>query len=232
MTAIAAAVQSRRVEHDFEQYRVVLTRRCTRMLGSRSEAEDAVQETLLRAWRHQERFQGRCRLDSWLHRIATNVCMDMLNARSKRAEPIDPASLQSGPLDGVADTDPAEQTLTDEAFRLALVVAIERLPARQRAVLTLREVFGWRTSEVAELLGISVAAVNSLLQRARASLEPGRPHTCGPSLVSVADSRQELLASFLAAFESCHVDRGIQRTGRTISIPRLETRCAKSSAKR
>ena len=98
------------------------------------------------------------------------------------------------------------QRNADEAFRLAMVVAIERLPARQRAVLTLREVFGWRTSEVAELLGISVAAVNSLLQRARASLESGRPHTRGPSTVTVADSRQDLLASFLAAFESYHVD--------------------------
>ncbi|MGZ4238655.1 MAG: sigma-70 family RNA polymerase sigma factor [Solirubrobacteraceae bacterium] len=212
MTATSGTEPGRRVEHDFEQYRVVLTRRCTRMLGSRSEAEDAVQETLLRAWRHHERFQGRCRLDSWLYRIATNVCVDMLNARSKRAEPVDPASLQSAPLEGAADTDPAEQTLTDEAFRLALVVAIDRLPARQRAVLTLREVFGWRTSEVAELLGISVAAVNSLLQRARASLEPDRTHTRGPSPASVADSRQELLASFLAAFESYHVDLHRQLT--------------------
>ena len=174
MTATSDAVQGRRVEHDFERYRVALTRRCTHMLGSRAEAEDAVQETLLRAWRHHARFQGRCRLESWLHRIATNVCVDMLNARSKRAEPVDPASLQSATLEVASDSDPAEQTLTDEAFRLALVVAIERLPARQRAVLTLREVFGWPTSEVAELLGISAAAVNSLLQRARASLEPGR----------------------------------------------------------
>jgi RNA polymerase sigma-70 factor (ECF subfamily) len=209
MTATSDAVQGRRVEHDFERYRVALTRRCTYMLGSRSDAEDAVQETLLRAWRHHERFQGRCRLDSWLHRIATNVCVDMLNARSKRAEPVDPASLQSAPLEVAtdSDTDPAEQTLTDEAFRLALVVAIERLPARQRAVLTLREVFGWRTSEVAELLGISAPAVNSLLQRARASLEPGRTHTRAPSLVSVADSREELLASFLAGFELSRAQR-------------------------
>jgi RNA polymerase sigma-70 factor, ECF subfamily len=209
MTATSDAVQGRGVEHDFERYRVALTRRCTHMLGSRSDAEDAVQETLLRAWRHHERFQGRCRLDSWLHRIATNVCVDMLNARSKRAEPVDPASLQSAPLEVATDTDtdPAEQTLTDEAFRLALVVAIERLPARQRAVLTLREVFGWRTSEVAELLGISAPAVNSLLQRARVSLEPGRTHTRAPSLVSVADSREELLASFLAGFELSRAQR-------------------------
>src|SRR5689334_66571 len=202
MTATSGEVQSRRLEHDFEQYRVALTRRCTRMLGSPAEAEDAVQETLLRAWRHHARFEGRSRLDSWLHRIATNVCVDMLNARSKRAEPVDPVSLQSAPLGRTADTDPGEQALTDEAFRLALVVAIERLPARQRAVLTLREVFGWRASEVAELLGITVPAVNSLLQRARASLEPGRPHARGPSLVRPADSREKLLASFLAAFES------------------------------
>lgn len=202
MTATSNAVLGRRVEHDFEQYRVALTRRCTHMLGSRSEAEDAVQETLLRAWRHHARFQGRSRLDSWLHRIATNVCVDMLNARSKRAEPVDPASLQSVRLEGGpdTDTDPAEQTLTDEAFRLALVVAIERLPARQRAVLTLREVFCWRTSEVAELLGISDAAVNSLLQRARASLEPDRARSA-PSPPTVAASREQLLASFLAGFE-------------------------------
>jgi RNA polymerase sigma-70 factor (ECF subfamily) len=202
MTAISAVGYGRRIEHDFEQYRPALTRRCTRMLGSRAEAEDAVQETLLRAWRYHGRFQGRSRLDSWLYRIATNVCVDILNARSKQAEPVDPASLQGVALEGAADTDPAEQTLTDEAFRLALVVAIDRLPPRQRAVLTLREVFGWRTSEVAELLGISVAAVNSLLQRARASLEPGDSPARDSSPVSLADSSDDLLAEFLAAFES------------------------------
>jgi RNA polymerase sigma-70 factor (ECF subfamily) len=194
-----------RVEYDFEPYRAALTRRCTRMLGSRSEAEDAVQETLLRAWRNQTRFEGRSRLDSWLHRIATNVCLDMLSARSKRAEPIDPTSLESAPLESGADTDPAEQTMTDEAFRLALVVALERLPDRQRAVLTLREVFGWRASEVAGLLGITVAAVNSLLQRARASLELAQSDAASRSLVT-ADSREDLLASFLAAFESYEIE--------------------------
>jgi RNA polymerase sigma-70 factor, ECF subfamily len=202
MTAASGALPERRVEDDFEQYRAVLTGRCTRMLGSRSEAEDAVQETLLRAWRNQARFEGRCRLDSWLYRIANNVCLDMLNARSKRAEPIDPTSLECAPLESAADTDPAEQTLTDETFRLALVLALERLPARQRAVLTLREVFGWRASEVAELLGITVAAVNSLLQRARVSLELGAQ---SPTMATVPDSRQELLASFLSAFESYEI---------------------------
>lgn len=202
----AGALQGRGVEHDFEQYRAALTGRCTRMLGSRCDAEDAVQETLLRAWRNHARFEGRCRLDSWLYRIASNVCLDMLNARAKRAEPIDPASLETAPLEGAADADPAEKTLTDEAFRLALVLALERLPARQRAVLTLREVFGWRASEVAELLGITVTAVNSLLQRARAALEPGGPDAHSSSPATVADSRQELLASFLSALEPYEID--------------------------
>ena len=204
MTTAAGMAQSRRVGDDFEEYRVALTRRCTRMLGSRSDAEDAVQETLLRAWRNQARFEGRCRLDSWLHRIATNVCLDMLNARSKRAEPVDPTALQGAPVHSTADNDPAERALTDEAFRLALAFALERLPSRQRAVLTLREVFGWRASEVAELLGITVVAVNSLLQRARASLEPSRPG--GDPRLVVVDSRRELTASFLAAFRSYEID--------------------------
>jgi RNA polymerase sigma-70 factor, ECF subfamily len=204
MTPAFAVAQSRRVGGDFEEHRAALTRRCTRMLGSRSEAEDAVQETLLRAWRNQARFEGRCRLDSWLHRIATNVCLDMLHARSKRAEPVDPIALQDAPVQSTADTDPAERALTDEAFRLALAFALDRLPARQRAVLTLREVFGWRASEVAELLGITVAAVNSLLQRARASLEPA---SAGADVrLVVVDSRGELMASFLAAFRSYEID--------------------------
>ena len=205
MTATSWAVQVPRVDDDFEQHRAALTRHCARLLGSQSEAEDAVQETLLRAWRNQARFQGRCRLDSWLHRIASNVCFDMLNARSKRAEPVDPAALQDAQLLGTTDADPAERALTDEALRLALVVALERLPARQRAVLTLRDVFGWRASEAAELLGITVAAVNSLLQRARASLEPGHPHARDPSRIPVTDSRRDLFASFLAAFESYEI---------------------------
>ena len=216
MSAASIAPHVSRVEDGFEQYRGALTRRCTRMLGSPSEAEDAVQETLLRAWRNHARFEGRCRLDSWLHRIATNVCLDMLNARSRRAEPVDPAALQDAPLEGTADTDPAEQTLTDEAFRLALVVALERLPARQRAVLTLREVFGWKASEVADLLGITVAAVNSLLQRARASLKPGGQAAGSLSALTVTDSRRDLIASYLAAFRAYEIrsaPRGSARSG-------------------
>jgi RNA polymerase sigma-70 factor (ECF subfamily) len=171
MSAGCRLVEARRIEDDLERHRVVLTGHCARMLGSRSDAEDAVQETLLRAWRGHGRFQGRSELRSWLYRIATNVCIDMLNARSRRPTPLDPAPLESLPLEAGADSDPAARALAREAFELALLEAIERLPARQRAVMFLREAFGWRASEVAEMLGISVAAVNSSLQRARATLD-------------------------------------------------------------
>ena len=193
----ADAVAPGRIHEDLEDHRVALTRHCARMLGSRAEAEDAVQETMLRAWRSRRQFEGRSLLGSWLRRIATNVCIDALNARSRHAVPLDPASLQEAWLEAGPDTDPTEQMLVNESFQLALLVALERLPARQRAVLMLREAMGWKASEVAELLGISSAAVNSALQRARASLEPGGADTMAPS---VENSREDLLASYLAAF--------------------------------
>jgi RNA polymerase sigma-70 factor, ECF subfamily len=200
MSVDSGTVEARRIEDDLERHRVALTRHCTRMLGSRSEAEDAVQETLLRAWRSHTRFQGRSALHSWLHRIATNVCIDMLNDRSRRAVPVDPAPLQSAPLEAGAETDPAAQTLSRETFRLALLTALERLPARQRAVLLLRDVLCWRASEVAALLGTSTAAVNSALQRARAAL--ASTSDTDTSSAAITDSHQKLLASYLAAFKS------------------------------
>ena len=172
------------------------------MLGSRSEAEDAVQETLLRAWRRHARFDGRCRLGSWLHRIATNVCIDMLNARSRRALPADPASLQAAPLEASAEADPAERALAQETFRLALLVAVKRLPARQRAVLMLREALCWHASEVAELLGISDAAVNSALSARPSLAAVNWPRRRGRLSATAEDSRQNLLASCLAAAAS------------------------------
>ena len=202
MSVLSAAVEPGRIHEDLEDHRIALTRHCVRMLGSRAEAEDAVQETMLRAWRGRRRFEGRSLLGSWLRRIATNVCIDMLNARSRGAVPLDPASLQEVWLEAGPDTDPAEQTLTNESFQLALLVALERLPARQRAVLMLREAMGWKASEVAELLGISSAAVNSALQRARASLEPDTPGVAGTMAPSVETSREDLLGSYLAAFRS------------------------------
>ena len=202
MSIVAPAVEARPLHERLEDHRAALTRHCTRMLGSRSEAEDAVQETLLRAWRSHARFDGRCRLGSWLHRIASNVCIDMLNARSRRALPADPASLQDAALEADAETDPAERALAQETFRLALLVAVRRLPEQQRTVLMLREALCWKANEVAELLGISDAAVNSALQRARASLQSSGPSVNTPLSAAAGDSRQSLLASCLAAAAS------------------------------
>ena len=199
MSIVAPAVEARQLHEHLEDHRAALTRHCTRMLGSQSEAEDAVQETLLRAWRSHARFDRRCRLGSWLHRIASNVCIDMLNARSRRAMLADPASLQDAPLEADAETDPVERAVAQETFRLALLVAVRRLPAQQRTVLMLREALCWKANEVAQLLGISDAAVNSALQRTRASLQSSGPSVNTPVSAAAGDSRQSLLASCLAA---------------------------------
>jgi RNA polymerase sigma-70 factor, ECF subfamily len=206
------------LEDQLEQYRSELTGYCYRMLGSAFEAEDAVQETFIRAWRSFERFEGRSSLRSWLYRIATNVCMDMLSGRERRARPMDlgPAgepvaeNLHSLPEvtwiepipDGriVPEGDPAEVAVARETIRLAFVAALQHLPPRQRAVLILREVLRWKASEVAELLETSVASVNSALQRARATLEAGNV-TPGSTTPSVDAADAELLGRYVEAFE-------------------------------
>ena len=207
------------VEPTFEQHRVELTGYCYRMLGSSFEAEDAVQETLVRAWRSFDRFEGRSSVRSWLYRIATNVCLDMLSGRQRRARPMDlgPAGRVDAPLkpplsettwiepipDGRTlslEADPAELAVERESIRLAFVAALQHLPPRQRAVLILREVLRWQASEVAELLDTSVASVNSALQRARATLDSTEITDTDP-LQPLDEEQEELLARYVDAFE-------------------------------
>ena len=207
---------------ELEQHRRELTAYCYRMLGSPFEAEDAVQDTLLRAWRALDRFEGRASLRSWLYRIATNVCLDMLGGRERRARPMDlgPSRSPDGPIgeilpevtwiepipDGhvLAEGDPAAVAESRETIRLAFVAALQHLPPRQRAVLILCEVLQWKASEVAELLDASVAAVNSALQRARASLQAADVADAGDGALSEHD--RELLARYVDAFERYDMD--------------------------
>jgi RNA polymerase sigma-70 factor, ECF subfamily len=209
-------------ESQLEQYRAELTAYCYRMLASPFEAEDAVQETMLRAWRSMDRFEGRASLRSWLYRIATNVCLDMLAGRERRARPMDlgPAQepiesnlntlpettwIQPVPDSLVAEGDPADVAVSRETIRLAFVAALQHLPPRQRAVLILCEVLRWKASEVAELLETSVASVNSALQRARATLE-ATDVSASETSPSVDEADSELLARYVAAFEAYDID--------------------------
>jgi RNA polymerase sigma-70 factor, ECF subfamily len=218
----AAPSASAELEHQLEQHRAELTAYCYRMLASPFEAEDAVQETFLRAWRAFDRFEGRAALRSWLYRIATNVCLDMLNGRQRRARPMDlgPARepveanlnalpevtwIQPAPDELVVSEDPAEVTAARETVRLAFIAALQHLPPRQRAVLILREVLRWQAAEVAELLETSVASVNSALQRARATLEANKV-SASETPPSVDEADEELLARYVAAFEAYDMD--------------------------
>ncbi len=204
---------------DLEPYRRELTGYCYRMLGSVFEADDAVQEAMVRAWRNLEGFEARSSVRSWLYRIATNVCLDMLRSRQRRAVAMDlgPAGsadaftgasrpeeawVTPAPDDRVLpdDGDPAELAATRESIRFAFVTALQHLPARQRAVLILREVLRWQATEVAELLDTTVASVNSALQRARATLAERAVDVNGaPS--TLPEEQQALLARYVDAFE-------------------------------
>jgi RNA polymerase sigma-70 factor, ECF subfamily len=197
-------------EHLLEDHRVEITRYCRRMLGSAVDADDAAQETLVRAWQGLSRFEGRSSLRWWLYRIATNVCSDFHRGRHRRAVPID-LSLATVPAAAVVavDEDPAELAVGRESVRLALVAALVHLPHRQRVVLILRDVFGWRAAEVANLLEVSVTAVNSLLQRARACLAARVHGTSGP--VGLEDDDRELVARYVEAFERYELDVLIER---------------------
>src|SRR5438034_3216349 len=216
---LTAGPEAAELEAQLEQHRVELTAYSYRMLGSPFEAEDAVQETFIRAWRAADRFEGRSTLRSWLYRIATNVCLDMLNGRERRARPMDLGPARE-PVESNLNTlpevtwiqpipdplvsgggDPAEVAVARETIRLAFVAALQHLPPRQRAVLILCEVLRWQASEVAELLETSVASVNSALQRARATIASANLHSPDPGEVD-----KEHLARYVAAFEAYDMD--------------------------
>jgi RNA polymerase sigma-70 factor, ECF subfamily len=199
---------------ELEQHRAELTGYCYRMLGSVFEAEDAVQETMLRAWKNLDRFEGRSALRSWLYRIATNVCFDTLNGRERRARPMDLGPAREPVLENLNTLpevtwiepipDPSDVAVERDTIRLAFVAALQHLAPRQRAVLILCEVLRWKASEAAELLDTSVASVNSALQRARATLEAGDVQAADRAALDEDD--RELLARYVAAFEAYDMD--------------------------
>jgi RNA polymerase sigma-70 factor, ECF subfamily len=218
-TVLTDELDPRLLEHRRE-----LTGYCYRMLGSAFDADDAVQETMVRAWRGLADFEGRSALRSWLYRIATNVCLDQLSGRQRRALPMDLSGSPWQPVEaslavrrpGTAwvepvldrhvvaeDADPAEQAVQRESIRLAFVSALQHLPPRQRAVLLLREVLRWRADEVAQLLDTTVASVNSALQRARATMaEVGGEDETEP----LDDVHRALLERYVDAFERYDVE--------------------------
>lgn len=221
--AAAGGPTREELELRLEDHRVELTAHSYRMLGSAFEAEDAVQETFLRAWRSFDRFEGRAALRSWLYRIATNVCLDMLRGSQRRARPMDLSepraadSLLGDPLPETTwiqpipdervvsgDGDPADVAVARDTIRLAFIAALQHLPPRQRAVLILREVLRWKATEVAELLDTTVASVNSALQRARATLATA---DVASDAADPADEEQRaLLARYVDAFERYDMD--------------------------
>ncbi len=220
-----------------EAHREALVGHCYRMLGSVAEADDAVQETLVRAWRALQGFDGRASLRTWLYRIATNVCLDTLGDRARRERPvaIGPAGTAHDelverprthwlePIPDAhalpADGDPAERAALRESIRLAFVAALQRLPPRQRAALLLAEVLGWPASEIASALETSVAAVNSALQRARATLAESAPPEA--AVAGLTPAQETLLARYVEAFERYDVDAlaALLREDATLSMP-------------
>jgi RNA polymerase sigma-70 factor, ECF subfamily len=220
---------------EIETHRAALTGHCYRMLGSSADAEDAVQETIVRAWRSLERFEGRSSLRTWLYRIATNVCLDTLSDADRRFRPFDEGPAGSPveqelasrerthwlePIPDAraipADADPFEAAALRQSIRLAFVAALQHLPPRQRAAVILTEVLGWSAAEVAECIGISVPAVNSALQRARATL--GKLNVVDREL---SEEQSELLEQYLDAFQRYDVDAlvGLLRDDATLSMP-------------
>jgi RNA polymerase sigma-70 factor, ECF subfamily len=188
------------------------------MLGSERDAEDLVQETLLRAWRALERYEPRAQFQTWLYRIATNGCLDEIERRPRRPEPVDPFPDQPSDERASPTYDPAARYAIREGMELALLRAIQELPGRQRAVLIFRDVLGWTAPEVAELLESTVASVNSALQRARATIDD---HLPAPSPETAAPAERELLNRYVAAFERDDMDAlvSLLREDATLRMP-------------
>lgn len=218
---------------DMEAHRAALTGHCYRMLGSAVDADDAVQEAMVRAWRSLDRFDGRSSLRTWLTRIATNVCLDTLNDRSRRARPVEegpvgttedcletkPRTHWLEPIPDVRalpdDSDPSEKLALRQSIRLAFVAALQHLPPRQRAALLLTEVLGWSVAEVADSLDTTTASINSALQRARATLATrnvgpsgpgGGPGEIGDAPVILSTRESDLVDKYVHAFEAYDVD--------------------------
>ena len=203
-----------------EAHRTALTGHCYRMLGSGGDADDAVQETMIRAWRSLDRFDGRASLRTWMYRIATNVCLDEIADRKRRARPMEegPAGSVDDPLSErprahwlepipdiqvlPLDANPSEMAILRESVRLAFVAALQHLPPKQRAVLLLVEVLGWSAAETAESLDLSVASVNSALQRARATLANRNVGKHAP----MSEMQTQLLDRYVDAFHRYDVD--------------------------
>jgi RNA polymerase sigma-70 factor (ECF subfamily) len=238
---VSDAATTTPIESQLETHRVELTAYCYRMLGSAFEAEDAVQETFIRAWRSFDRFEGRAALRSWLYRIATNVCLNMLASAQRRVRPMDlgpagsgraahpgeprPEEIWVGPVpdDRVLPerADPAEVVAGRESIRLAFVAALQHLPPRQRAVLILREVLTWSAQEVAELLDTSVPSVNSALQRARATLATA--DTSADTHRPMDDDQKAILGRYVQAFEAYDLTAltALLHEDATLSMPPL-----------
>jgi RNA polymerase sigma-70 factor (ECF subfamily) len=203
LLATAQAGDERAFRRLVEPYRHALEVHCYRMLGSAQDAEDLAQETLLRAWRALARFEPRVKFQTWLYRIATNACLDELESRPRRPVPVDP--FPDRPFDETAPPtyDPAARYAIREGLELALMRAIQQLPGRQRAILIFRDVLGWTAAEVAEVLGSTVASVNSALQRARGRIERSVPEARQPA----ADpAERDLLHRYVSVFENADMD--------------------------
>jgi RNA polymerase sigma-70 factor (ECF subfamily) len=221
---------------ELETHRPALTGHCYRMLGSPFDAEDAVQETLVRAWRSAGRFEGRSSLRTWLYKIATNVCLDALSSKERRFRPLEEGPV--GTVDDVldvrprthwlepipdvraipADADPLEQTMLRQSIRLAFVAALQHLPPKQRAALILTEVLGWSAAEVAECLETSAASINSALQRARATVASRSAQLKEQPLTP---EQSKLLEQYVDAFHRYDVDAlvSLLREDATLSMP-------------